>query len=90
MNALHALAGPRPVTLRATFADWDAARRAAGRLDHRGHVSSKMVAPSGAIVLEVETYPFLRPEAEAIVTLSGGQVAQVRSASATRREEALI
>ena len=90
MSYLPAPHDPRPVTLRATFADWDAARLAEGRLDHRGQVSSKMVAPSGAIVLELLTDPYLRPEAEAIVTLSGGQVAQVRSASAVRREDALI
>ena len=81
---------PRPVTLRATFSDWDAARKAAGLLDHRGQVASKMVAPSGAIVLELTTDPYRRAEAEAVICLNGGQVAQVRSSAAARREEALI
>jgi len=81
---------PRPVTLRATFGDWEAARKAAGRLDHRGHVASRMVAPSGAIVLELTTDPYRRAEAEAVICLNGGQVAQVRSTAAAREEEALI
>jgi len=81
---------PRPVTLRATFSDWDAARKAAGLLDHRGQVASKMVAPSGAIVLELTTDPYRRAAAEAVICLNGGHVAHVRATGATRREEALI
>jgi hypothetical protein len=49
-----------------------------------------MVAPSGAIVLELTTDPFRRAEAEAVICLNGGQVAQVRSTAAARQEEALI
>ena len=57
---------------------------AAGLLDHRGQVASKMVAPSGAIVLELTTDPYRRAEAEAVICLNGGQVAQVRATGATR------